>query len=156
MAAPRPNLEAVVLIAALIANILVLILLDDVAGRLTLGLLLLAPIVWASARLGVVELLTQSESDKVHKRRFTRLRGQVQQLLDEIRRLNWMAVDAERGFRSREKAMLEMDVIEGRLKEIIAQIRSTAGQMSPEEVDAVLGGGASGSEDATEEVEREK
>ena len=56
MAAPRPNLEAVVLIAALIANIMVLILLDDVAGRLTLGLLLLAPIVWASARLGVVEL----------------------------------------------------------------------------------------------------
>lgn len=156
MAAPRPNLEAVVLIAALVANILVLILLDDPAGRLTLGLLLLAPIVWASARLGVVELLTQSESDRVHKRRFTRLRGQVQQLLDEIRRLNWMAVDAERGFRSREKAMQEMDVIEGRLKEIIAQIRSTAGQMSPEEVDAVLGGNAGGSENVTEEVEREQ
>jgi hypothetical protein len=86
-------------------------------------------IVWASARVGVVELVTQSPAERVQKRRFTRLRAQVQQLLDEIRRLNWMAVDAERGFRSREKALQEMDMIEERLKNLIQEIRSTAGQM---------------------------
>ncbi len=132
MAAPRPYLEGIILAVALIANILVLLLVGDPAARLALGLLLLAPIVWASARLGVVELLTESQPDRVHKRRFTQLRNQVQQLLDEIRRMNWMAVDAERGFRSRETAIKEMDAIEVRLREIIQHIRTTAGQMTPE------------------------
>ena len=46
MAAPRPYLESVVLITALIADIFVLYFLEDPAARLSLGLLLLAPIVW--------------------------------------------------------------------------------------------------------------
>lgn len=108
-----------------------LVAVDDPWLRLSLGLLLLALIVWASARLGVVDLVMQSPAERVHKRRFVRLRSQVQQLLDEIRRLNWMAVDAERGFRSREKALREMDRIEERLKDLIAEIRTTAGQISP-------------------------
>ncbi len=140
-AAPRPYLESVVLITALIADIFVLYFLEDPAARLSLGLLLLAPIVWASARVGVVELLTETQPDQVHKRRFTRLRNQVGQLLDEIRRLNWMAVDAERGFRSRETAIQEMDAIEGRLKAIIEHIRNTAGQMTPESQKAAAGDG---------------
>lgn len=129
----RPTLEVVVLIASLLADMAVLFFAEEPAARLSLGLLLLAPIVWSSARLGVVELVTQSPSDKVHKRRFVQLRSQVGQLLDEIRRLNWMAVDAERGFRSREAALEEMDRIEGRLKELIQDIRVTAGQMSAEQ-----------------------
>jgi hypothetical protein len=131
--ARRPTLEVVVLIASLLADMAVLFFTEEPAARLSLGLLLLAPIVWSSARLGVVELVTQSPSDKVHKRRFVQLRSQVGQLLDEIRRLNWMAVDAERGFRSREAALEEMDRIEGRLKELIQDIRVTAGQMSAEQ-----------------------
>jgi signal transduction histidine kinase len=128
----RPTLEVVILIAALIADAAVLYFGRDAAARLSLGLLLLAPIVWASARLGVVELIMQSPAERVQKRRFVRLRSQVQQLLDEIRRLNWMAVDAERGFRSREKALDEMDAIEDRLKTLIQEIRSTAGHMELE------------------------
>jgi hypothetical protein len=128
----RSTLEAVVLLVSLIAEAVILFMTDDPWARTSLGLLLLAPIVWSSARLGVVELVTQSPSDKVHKRRFVRVRSQVQQLLDEIRRLNWMAVDAERGFRSREAALREMDSIEERLKDLIAEIRVTAGQMSAE------------------------
>ncbi|UCC48045.1 MAG: hypothetical protein JSV41_11275 [Gemmatimonadota bacterium] len=127
----RPTLEGVILIAAVVAEVAVLLAVEDRMARVSLGLLLLAPIVWASARVGVLELVTQSPAERVHKRRFVRLRSQVQQLLDEIRRLNWMAVDAERGFRSREKALQEMDRIEERLKELIADIRSTAGQISP-------------------------
>ncbi|UCC71212.1 MAG: hypothetical protein JSV86_12555 [Gemmatimonadota bacterium] len=137
----RPTLEVVVLIIALLADAAVLYFGNEPAARLSLGLLLLAPIVWASARLGVVELVTQSPSDKVHKRRFVRLRAQVQQLLDEIRRLNWMAVDAERGFRSRETAAREMDKIEGRLKALIEDIRGTAGQMSAENEEAAVAEG---------------
>jgi hypothetical protein len=134
----RPNLEVIVLIAALLANAAVLWFGDEPSLRLSLGLLLLAPIIWASARLGVVELVSQAPSDKVHKRRFVQLRSQVQQLLEEIRRLNWMAVDAERGFRSREAAMREMDNIESRLKELIEEIRGTAGQITAEEEQAAV------------------
>jgi hypothetical protein len=137
----RPTLEVVVLVASLLADAAVLYFAEEPAARLSLGLLLLAPIVWSSARLGVVELVTQSPTDKVHKRRFVQLRSQVGQLLDEIRRLNWMAVDAERGFRSREAALQEMDRIEGRLKELIEEIRDTAGQMSAEQGEAAAAGG---------------
>ncbi|NIN72374.1 MAG: hypothetical protein GTO46_10755 [Gemmatimonadetes bacterium] len=137
----RPTLEVVVLVTSLLADAAVLYFAEEPAARLSLGLLLLAPIVWSSARLGVVELVTQSPADKVHKRRFVQLRSQVGQLLDEIRRLNWMAVDAERGFRSREAALKEMDRIEGRLKELIEEIRVTAGQMSAEQEETAAAGG---------------
>jgi hypothetical protein len=53
-------------------------------------------------------------------------------LLAEIRRLNWIAVDVERGFRTRDRALREMDAIEERLRGLIAEIRGTAGQMSDE------------------------
>ncbi|MGD8698322.1 MAG: hypothetical protein PVJ43_03465 [Gemmatimonadales bacterium] len=128
----QPSLELIALLAALIGDALVLLFIDDPWMRLLLGLLLLAVIVWSSARIGVLDIITRAPVEPVYKRRFVRLRGQVQQLLDEIRRLNWMAVDVERGFRNRESATQEMDIIETRLKELIAQIRSTAGQLSSE------------------------
>lgn len=134
----RPTLEVVVLVAALLAEIAVLWFVREPAVRLSLGILLLAPIVWSSSRVGVVELVTQAPSNKVHQRRFVRLRSHVQQLLEEIRRLNWMAVDAERGFRNHETAAREMDRIEGRLKELIEEIRVTAGQMSSEQAEAAV------------------
>lgn len=130
MPSPRPIADGFILIAAVIADAAVLYFLSDSMMRLSLGLVLLGLIVWAAGRLGVVELLSRLPSDRVHERRFVMLRSQVKQLLAEIRRLNWMAVDAERGFRSREAAMREMDGIEQRLKDIIHQIRTTAGQMS--------------------------
>ncbi|HSG81852.1 MAG TPA: hypothetical protein VLC48_06370, partial [Gemmatimonadota bacterium] len=93
----RPTLELISLLFLAAADGVVLFYLRDPALRLSAGILLLAPIVWLSSRLGLSDLISQSPSARVHKRRFTRLRGQVQQLLDEIRRLNWMAVDVERG-----------------------------------------------------------
>ncbi len=134
----RPALDILVLVAALVAEGVVLYFVDSPATRLGLGLALLAPIVWTSSRIGLLELITHTATERVYKRRFIRLRAQVQQLLDEIRRLNWMAVDAERGFRDRDQALQEMDVIEKRLSDLIQRIRSTAGQISAE-VEAVRG-----------------
>ncbi len=128
----RPALDILVLIAALVGEGVVLYFVESPATRLSLGLLLLAPIVWTSSRIGLLELITHSAAERVYKRRFIRLRAQVQQLLDEIRRLNWMAVDAARGFRDRDNALQEMDIIETRLKELVQQIRRTAGQISAE------------------------
>ncbi len=128
----RPALDILVLIAALVGEGVVLYFVESPATRLSLGLLLLAPIVWTSSRIGLLELITHSAAERVYKRRFIRLRAQVQQLLDEIRRLNWMAVDAAQGFRDRDNALQEMDIIETRLKELVQQIRRTAGQISAE------------------------
>jgi len=130
--ASRTTLEMVALVVALLGEAALLYFGQDPLLRLVLGLLLLAIVVWSSARLGVVDLLSQSPADQIHKRRFVLLRSQVQQLLDEIRRLNWMAVDVERGFRTRDKALRDMDVIEGRLRDLIAEIRGTAGRISTE------------------------
>lgn len=129
----RASLEFLLLIVALAAESLVLYLVNEPETRLAIGLLLLALIVWSAARLGVQEFLPSDAGKKINERRFTRLRSQVGQLLDEIRRLNWMAVDAKRGVRDRETATQEMDVIERRLKDLIEEIRSVAGQMSLEE-----------------------
>jgi len=129
----RATLEFLLLITALVVEGIVLYAVDVPQTRLVVGLLLLAVIVWSSARLGVSELLPDAHARKMNQRRFVRLRSQVGQLLDEIRRLNWMAVDAERGFRSRDTAVREMDQIEGRLKDLIEEIRSVAGEMSFEE-----------------------
>lgn len=126
----RTTLERIVLVAALIGEALVLYFAADPLLRLVVGLLLLAIIVWASARIGVADILSQSPPETIHKRRFGLLRAQVQQLLAEIRRLNWIAVDVERGFRTRDRALRDMDTIEERLRGLIAEIRSTAGQMS--------------------------
>lgn len=128
----RPALDILVLIAALVGEGVVLYFVDSPTTRLGLGLALLAPIVWTSSRIGLLELITHTAAERVYKRRFMRLRAQVQQLLDEIRRLNWMAVDAARGFRDRDQALQEMDIIEKRLTDLIQRIRSTAGQMSAE------------------------
>lgn len=128
--ASRPTAEFFLLVTAAVGEGCTLYFVEDPLARLSLGLLLLVPIVWSAARVGVVDLVAQSPVERAQKRRFTLLRSQVQQLLDEIRRLNWLAVDAERGFRSSEAARREMDAIEARLAELIRQIRSTAGQMS--------------------------
>ncbi len=94
--------------------------------RLGVGLLLLALIIWFAGRLGVVEFIKRSLSGR---RRFMRLRRTVRYLLAEVRRLNWIAVDVERGYGSREAAAQEMDAIEQRLLDLVREIRSTAGKL---------------------------
>lgn len=129
----RTSLEFLLLMTALVGQGVVLYVIEAPQTRLMVGLALLAVVVWAAARVGVGELLPNAHARKLNQRRFVRLRSQVGQLLDEIRRLNWMAVDAERGFRNRETASREMDQIEGRLKELIEEIRGVAGEVSLEE-----------------------
>ncbi len=98
----------------------------DPPVRLGVGLLLLAVIIWFAGRLGVVEFLLRSLSGR---RRFMRLRRTVQTMIAEVRRLNWIAVDVERGYRSRDAAAQEMDASEQRLLKLVREIRSTAGQL---------------------------
>ncbi len=123
-----------VFFSALILEALVLYFLDDRSLRLYVGLALLLPICWMFARTQVAEVISDLPIS-VKRRSYSAMRAQTTLLLDEIRRLNWLAVDVDRGFRSREEAKGEMDAIEARLGDLILEVRRTAGQVSePEEL----------------------
>ena len=121
------TLQLFALFTAFLVEAAVVYLVDDPMTRVLAGTILILPIVWIVARTDVVEMIKEIP-DAAKERRFTGLRAKVMQLLTEIRRLNWLAVDAERGFRNEQEAMREMDRIENRLKEIISEIRGAAGQ----------------------------
>ncbi|UCG85623.1 MAG: hypothetical protein JSW71_17085 [Gemmatimonadota bacterium] len=125
-------LLASILGAALIGDAVVLYYGPNPATRLGLGLLLLALIMWMSARLGVVSRISQSLSKGYKRRRFLKLRNSVDAFLAEVRRLNWAASGAERGFRDQEQAKQELDALEARLHELVGKIRESAGYTAPE------------------------
>ncbi len=117
---------------ALIANAAVLYYGPNPATRLGLGLLLLALIMWLSARLGVVSRIAQSLSKGYKRRQYVKLRSTVDRFLDEVRRLNWAAAGAERGFRSEDEAARDLDATENRMHQLIGKIRESAGYAAPE------------------------
>ena len=129
-----------VLISAVAADAVVLYFWSDAGQRLFLGLLLLPMILWAGTRLEVLEILANQARWASRGRVFRELRSQVVLLLEQVRRLNWIAVDAERGFRDRDEAMREMDAIEVEIRGIITDVRRAAGrptavpEISPERV----------------------
>ena len=87
----------VVVISAVVFDAVVLYFQSESTLRLFLGLLVLPIILWAGTRLEVLEILAKQPRWASHGRRFRELRSQVVMLLEQVRRLNWIAVDAERG-----------------------------------------------------------
>jgi hypothetical protein len=122
-------LLAIALAVAVIGLGLALYFVDDPATRVGAGLLFLAVIIWVAGRLRVVEMVLDSvRIDSVEERRKHRnLRATVDLLIGDVRRLNGLAIDANRGFRDREAAMKEMESIETHMIDVIKQIRAKAG-----------------------------
>ena len=120
------------MISAVVFDAVVLYFQSDSTLRMFLGLLVLPIILWAGTRLEVLEILAKQPRWAAHGRRFRELRSQVVMLLEQVRRLNWIAVDADRGFRDRDQAMREMDTIEEQLREMISEVRKAAGRPTDE------------------------
>ncbi len=101
---------------------------------------LLIPIIYAADGLGIPRMLNGLPAHTIRDRRFSVLRSEVIQLLDVVRRLNWLTVDLERGVRNEGDVKAEIAVVERRLDEILTEIRSAAGQSSTDAVmtDAVM------------------
>lgn len=121
-------LNAFLLAIGLVLDAAIIFFLVDPWLRLTLGLLLLMPIVWLASHLGVAELLGNLPTVKVRDRRFPALRRNVEALLDEVKRLNWLVVDLDRGFRDRGTVEAEVKVSEQQMEKLLVKIRKTAGQ----------------------------
>ena len=128
----RSALDAIVITifgVALLLEGIILYVPQDRILRLSLGLLVLVLTIWLIVvLLRGVAVEEAPPEPPVHRRRFFQLRARVDQLLGEIRRLNWLVVDTERGVRERDAAMQELGAIEKRLHTLILQIRSAAGR----------------------------
>ena len=98
--------------------------------RVVVAAFLLIPIMYAADGLGIAKLLNVLPDDPARHRQFGVLRSQVIQLLDLVRRLNWLNVDLERGVRKEDDVRAEIALAEQRLDEILTEIRSAAGRPS--------------------------
>ena len=129
-------LYTLVLITAFFLDAVVIFVFTDAMLRVILGLLFLLPIIWAADALGIADVISDLPRTKVRHRQFGALRSHVRLLLDVVRRMNWLAVDLERGIRSPSEVEEELDGAYERLKEIVEEIRSSAGRASsdPEKV----------------------
>ena len=101
--------------------------------RVLVAGLLLVPIIYAADGLGIAQMLNVLPDRGIHHRRFGILRSEVVQLLDVVRRLNWLTVDLERGVRNEDDVKAEIAVAEQRLDEILSEIRGAAGRLSNDE-----------------------
>ncbi len=117
-----------VLILGVLLDAMILYFPLEATPRLVIGLLLVPIILWAGIRLEIGEMPPSLRRWESRGRVFRELRSQVTLLLEHVRRLNWIAVDAERGFRNQDDAMREMDVIEDEIREIITDVRRAAGR----------------------------
>ena len=126
------NLYLIVLMAALLAEAAVLYFPLDQAPRMIIGLLLLPVMLWTGVRIEAMAMLANQSRFASRGRVFRELRSQVTILLEQVRRLNWIAVDADRGFRDRGDAMLEMDAIEDEIRAMISDLRRAAGRANAE------------------------
>ncbi len=123
---------AAIMLVGVVGEALILFLGTDPVFRLRVGMPLLAliswPVIYAARRFPAGDAVLGERP----RRRFSRLRRWTRELLREISRLNWTVVDVDRGFRNREAAKVEIDAIETRLYEIIAEIKDAAGHPDPE------------------------
>ena len=98
--------------------------------RMAVAGFLLLPIIYAADGLGIAQVLNVLPDRRERNRRFGVLRSEVMQLLDLVRRLNWLTVDLDRKVRPEEQVRAEIAVAEERLNEILAEIRKAAGRHS--------------------------
>ena len=98
--------------------------------RVLVAAFLLIPIIYAAEGLGISKLMSALPDPSVRHRRFGDLRSEVIQLLDLVRRLNWLNFDLERGGRNEDDVKAEIASAETRLDEIFAEIQNAAGRSS--------------------------
>lgn len=119
-----------IVVVGLAAQAAILYYVEEPGLRLPAGLVALLPVMWAlvwGARQGLTE---EPLTAPLHKRRYLKLRAKVQQMIDEVTRLNWTMVDGKRGLRPPDEVKKDADVIEQRLHTIIQEIRESAGEIS--------------------------
>ena len=124
-------LETMVFIGAIVLQAVAILSIADNTLRALIGSFLLIVIMLVTIRMARRETPTATESSDLPERysparRFLRFRSSLDRFVDDVRLLNRIAVDLERGFRSRDSAENEMRRIESRMTEMVHQFRASA------------------------------
>ena len=122
--------HVIVLLIALVLGAVAMYVEMNPLFRVLVAAFLLIPIIYAAEGLGISKLMSALPDPSVRHRRFGDLRSEVIQLLDLVRRLNWLNFDLERGGRNEDDVKAEIASAETRLDEIFAEIRNAAGRSS--------------------------
>ncbi len=110
---------------------------QDPLTRLGIGLFLLAIVMWGSGKLGIVEWVAVSVGRRFKRRKYLLLRAEVDNFIKDVRRLNWLVMDAERGIRPKQEMQADLAALEEKLHEQVHRIRKACGRVSEErEVDS--------------------
>lgn len=145
MSIGRQVVETILLLAVLAGVVWTFYGVPDAGLRTLLGTVLVAGAMALTVRLARVDLRIDLRAEdepwtgkRYLKRRYLRFRRAVDAFIEEARWLNRVAVDAERGFRTRQAAEEEMERIEARLAARLKELREVAGvEEEPEGVPAV-------------------
>ena len=136
--ASRSGFDPVILgiqfVAAVIVEGVVLFFVEPAGTRLFFGLVLLLPIMWPAvwmARHGLIGKVTEIVTDPSRRRQFLKLRSLTGQLLEDVRRLNWLAVDVKRGVRRNEGSAADLEAVKRRLHELVDRMTAAAGLGEP-------------------------
>lgn len=126
-------------VAAVIIDGIVLFFVEPARMRLLYGLLILLPlmwpVVWMTRHFGFLGMVSESVPDKSRKRQFFKLRALTVQFIEEVKRLNWLAVDAKRGVRDDAAVSAEFKAVTRRLHDLVDQMPAAAGfrEATPED-----------------------
>jgi hypothetical protein len=129
---PSKLVNVVLLIVMVVLDAAILATVSEVWMRLTLGLTLLVPIVLVSAHLELAEAFASMGPTQVRPRRFPALRANVNAFLTEVKRLNWLVVDLDRGFGREQATSAEIEACQQRMEALLLEIRKTAGKAAQE------------------------
>lgn len=132
MPAPRQVLETLLLVVAIGFQAAAIYGITDPTSRMIVGALSLAVIMAITVRLAKVEVKSEPAElwvpgRRYQKRRYHRLRKSLERFIEDVRLLNRVSVDVQRGFRSPESAAVEIQQIESRMANLVKDLRAAAG-----------------------------
>jgi len=122
------QMNALLLAVAVVLDAGILFYMPGSWMRLAFGLWLLAAIIIFASQLELGGLIGTLGRSSPRPRRFPMLRASVGDLLAEVRRLNWLVVDMDRGFRDRETVAADIQMTERRMEELLREIWKNAGK----------------------------
>jgi len=121
-------LNSVMLAFAVLLEVGNLLFVSSPWRRLGLGVWLLVIVIALASQLELGKVFGLLPTARYGHRRFLGLRSSVTELLAEVRRLNWLVVDLDRGFRNRETVSKDIESSDRRLRELLGLIQESAGR----------------------------
>ena len=118
-----------IVLSGVVVEALVLFTVEDPVMRMRLGLLCVVWIAGPFAMAGRHPFnLSIGDPERAENRRFLLLRRRMDEFLREMKRLNWLVLDASRDSRAAESRRDEIGMVQADLQELMGEILDAAGR----------------------------